>query len=183
MTVDQKIEPRSKRVMKSFVTRSPEETEALGESLAEGLSAGSVVAIRGELGAGKTVLAKGIARGLGVSGYLKSPSFTIINEYSEGRIPLYHIDLYRLPEEGALEAGGGIEDGLALEEYLYGDGVCIIEWAERAVALIPDDAVRVTITYGVESEGEGQGAQDDETARTLVVYFSEYEEPSCSEGR
>lgn len=165
---------KTKRESKSFVMRSPEETEEFGERLAEGLSAGSVVALCGELGAGKTVLAKGIARGLGVEGYLKSPSFTIVNEYGEGRIPLYHIDLYRLAQ-GEIDEG---EDGLALEEYLYGDGVCIIEWAERAPSLIPEDAVRVSISYGAEDSGDATVDKDDnETARTLVVSFNDYDEP------
>ncbi len=188
------VESRPGRSVKSFVTASMAATEALGMRLAEGLSAGSVVALRGELGAGKTVLARGIARGLGVEGYLKSPSFTIINEYHEGRVPLYHIDLYRLPEGGA-DCG---DDGLALEEYLYGDGVCVIEWAERALSLIPDDAIRITITYGgeldeveadtaedgrggikeeVEESKEELGAEDG--MRTLLVSFSEYTE-SCN---
>lgn len=174
-------EPKPRRAVKSFVTHSPEETEAFGERLADGLSAGSVVALRGELGAGKTVLAKGIARGLGVEGYLKSPSFTIVNEYNEGRIPLYHIDLYRL---GGDEVGGDIdvEDDLALEEYLYGNGVCIIEWAERAASLIPEDAIRLSISYGTENpDGTVDDKEDGGTTRTLVVSFSEYDEPCYSE--
>ncbi len=189
-------ESKLRRSVKSFVTAGMAATEEFGKRLAEGLSAGSVVALRGELGAGKTVLARGIARGLGVEGYLKSPSFTIINEYHEGRIPLYHIDLYRLPEGGA-DCG---DDGLALEEYLYGDGVCVIEWAERALSLIPDDAVMITITYGgelnevdldlaedgpgdikeeIEESKEELGAED--SMRTLRVSFSEYS-GSCNGG-
>ncbi len=198
-------EKKSRRGVKSFVTSGMAATEALGMRLAQGLSAGSVVALSGELGAGKTVLARGIARGLGVEGYLKSPSFTIINEYREGRIPLYHIDLYRFPEGGA-DCG---DDGLALEEYLYGDGVCIIEWAERALSLIPDDAIKITITYGGElaepstidaekteadlaedipgdiddtkevTEGSREELGAEDGMRTLVVSFSEYSE-SCN---
>jgi tRNA threonylcarbamoyladenosine biosynthesis protein TsaE len=174
------LSTEAKRTSKSFVTRSPEETEELGERLAEGLSAGSVVALKGELGAGKTVFAKGVARGLGVEGYLKSPSFTIVNEYSEGRVPLYHIDLYRLAED-AMEDG---EDGFAIEEYLYGDGICIIEWAERAATLIPADAIRVSISYGAQSDdGVAINTKDAETTRTLVVSFNEYDEPSLGEGK
>jgi len=191
-------ESKRRRNVKSFVTASMAATEALGKRLAEGLSAGSVVALRGELGAGKTVLARGIARGLGVEGYLKSPSFTIVNEYHEGRLPLYHIDLYRLP--------GGVancaDDGLAIEEYLYGDGVCVIEWAERALSLIPDDAIRITITYGgepveIEADSVEEGLGDikeeidgsteelgaEDGMRTLVVTFSEYSESSSCENK
>ncbi|VAW38124.1 tRNA threonylcarbamoyladenosine biosynthesis protein TsaE [hydrothermal vent metagenome] len=175
---------RAQRVVKNFVTSTARETEELGMRLAKGLSAGSVVALSGELGAGKTVLARGIARGLGVEGYLKSPSFTIVNEYREGRLPLYHIDLYRL-SEGAQDASAEVQaDELGLEEYLYGDGVCVIEWAERALSLIPDEAVRVTITYGAEpAEEEGEdkkegtegGEEREDTvdeARTLIVSFN-----------
>ncbi len=185
---------RPGRVVKSFVTYSPSETEEFGERLAEGLSAGSVVALRGELGAGKTVLARGIARGLGVEGYLKSPSFTIVNEYSEGRVPLYHIDLYRLPEGATDESCAELAGEFGLEEYLYGDGVCVIEWAERAASIIPDDALRVTITYGAEKAEGGlageprdkrEEAKDSEeetgadaAARTLVVSYREHSEPA-----
>jgi len=174
--------PGAGRAVESFVSAGPSETEAFGMRLAEDLSAGSVVAVSGELGAGKTVLARGIARGLGVEGYLKSPSFTIVNEYREGRLPLYHIDLYRLE-------GGALSAELGLEEYLYGDGVCVIEWAERAPELIPKDAIRITITYGGElpcggltqsvDNKEETGA--DGATRTLLVSFNEYGEPGRSD--
>jgi len=188
------VKSKPVRVVKSFVTTGPSETEELGMKLAEGLSAGSVVALRGELGAGKTVLARGIARGLGVEGYLKSPSFTIVNEYNEGRIPLYHIDLYRLPEGAEDASCGDPTDELGLEEYLYGDGVCVIEWAERAASLIPQDAIRVTITYGAQGVGAGPSGEPpdkkeetedneeetgaDAAARTLVVSCYEHSEPA-----
>ena len=188
MSEESRANLRAERGLKTFVTATAQETEELGIRLAEGLSVGSVIAMRGELGAGKTVLARGIARGLGIEGYLKSPSFTIINEYKEGRIPFYHIDLYRLAEEG----GGSIEDGLALEEYLYGDGVCVIEWAERALSLIPDDAVRITITYGGELSEDGvveqsapeEAEEGEEGAgpRTFTVSYNEYNESCHGEG-
>jgi tRNA threonylcarbamoyladenosine biosynthesis protein TsaE len=127
--------------MKAYITHSPEETEEAGRKFSERLLAGSVVVLTGELGAGKTVFVKGIARGMGVKGYIKSPSFTIVNVYEEGRLPLYHIDLYRIER--------GIE-GLGLEEYIYGRGVAVIEWGEKAEAFLPEGAIRVRFFY----EGE-----------------------------
>ena len=110
-------------------TNSPEETIALGHRIGRKLAGGDVVALMGDLGSGKTCLIQGICRGLGVEGVVNSPSFTIVNEY-EGRCPVYHLDFYRLR---------GREDLLALgcEEYFYGAGVCLIEWAERAAGLLP----------------------------------------------
>jgi tRNA threonylcarbamoyladenosine biosynthesis protein TsaE len=110
---------------------------ALGEGIARHLRGGSVVALRGELGTGKTCLVKGIARGLGVDETITSPTYTIISEY-QGRLPLYHIDAYRL---------GGDDDFLALgaEELLYGGGVSVIEWSERIPRSIPPEAIRIEL--------------------------------------
>lgn len=132
-----------------IVTASPEETEAVGGRLAASLAPGSVVALTGELGSGKTCLVQGIARGLGVKGYIKSPSFTIINIYEGGRLPLYHADLYRL---AAAELAVGELETVGLEEYLYGDGVTVVEWAERAMDEMPDGALVLAMTYVGESE-------------------------------
>lgn len=106
------------------VTRSEEETHALGARLAATCHGGELIGLRGELGAGKTVFVRGLAIGLGIDpDRVRSPSFTLVNEYSGGRLPLYHIDLFRLaPNEF---------DRLALREYLYGRGVCAVEWFER----------------------------------------------------
>ncbi|MBI5598942.1 MAG: tRNA (adenosine(37)-N6)-threonylcarbamoyltransferase complex ATPase subunit type 1 TsaE [Deltaproteobacteria bacterium] len=139
--------------MEVFTTNSPEETEELGKRFASGLGKGSVVALTGELGAGKTQFTRGIAAGLGVKGYhVKSPSFTIVRVYGDGRLPLYHIDLYRL--KGASEI-----NGLGLEEYIYGDGVSVIEWAEKAGGpsgtaggLLPEDAITIRFFYEGETK-------------------------------
>lgn len=110
-------------------TSSPEETEALGAFVADGLLPGDRVGLVGDLGAGKTRFVRGVARGLGAKGLVKSPSFTLVNIYEGGRIPLYHIDLYRL---------GSVEElyGAGLEEYIYGDGVSVIEWADSMPAML-----------------------------------------------
>jgi tRNA threonylcarbamoyladenosine biosynthesis protein TsaE len=115
--------------MARAVTEDAEETRRLGERLSRRLGPGDVVALFGGLGSGKTVLAQGICWGLGVTGVVNSPTFTIINEY-QGRCPVYHLDCYRL--EGAADL---LE--LGCEEYFYGQGVCLIEWAERAVEVLP----------------------------------------------
>jgi tRNA threonylcarbamoyladenosine biosynthesis protein TsaE len=120
-------------------TRSFEETLDLGDRLGRELQRGAVVALFGELGAGKTALIKGIARGLGIRQEVTSPTFTIVHEYGGGRLPLFHIDLYRL-ESVAQALAVGIED------YLDGDGVTTIEWPENIERLLPANAVRVHIT-------------------------------------
>jgi tRNA threonylcarbamoyladenosine biosynthesis protein TsaE len=120
-----------------FVSASPEETEALGERIARRLRPGSVVALRGGLGAGKTCLAKGIARGLGVEETVTSPTYTIISEYP-GRIPLYHIDAYRLEGDEDFENLGG-------SELLSGEGVSVIEWSERIPHALPRDNISIEI--------------------------------------
>ena len=127
--------------MEVYTTNSAEETEELGRRFSERLDKGSVVSIIGELGCGKTVFTKGIAKGLGITGYVKSPSFVIAHEYEGGRLTLYHIDLYRIDK--------GVSD-LGLEEYIYGKGITVIEWAEKAEGLLPDDAITVRFFY----EGE-----------------------------
>ncbi|MDR0600539.1 MAG: tRNA (adenosine(37)-N6)-threonylcarbamoyltransferase complex ATPase subunit type 1 TsaE [Treponema sp.] len=120
-----------------FLSSSPEETARIGEETGRRLQPGSVVALGGNLGAGKTVFAKGIAKALGVREEVTSPTYTIISEY-EGICPFYHMDAYRLggDEEFALLGG---------EEPLYGRGICVIEWAERLRSL-PEDTLRVEIT-------------------------------------
>ncbi|MDR1177586.1 MAG: tRNA (adenosine(37)-N6)-threonylcarbamoyltransferase complex ATPase subunit type 1 TsaE [Spirochaetaceae bacterium] len=119
------------------VSASPLETFEIGEELAARLWRGSVVALRGKLGAGKTQFVKGLARGLGISDRITSPTYTIISEY-EGTMPLYHMDAYRLrSEEEFVQAGG--------EELFYGNGVSVVEWSERIEGLIPGDAVLVEI--------------------------------------
>jgi tRNA threonylcarbamoyladenosine biosynthesis protein TsaE len=110
--------------MATFISHSPAETESLGEAWGRTAQHGWVIALSGELGAGKTQLVKGVARGLGIAGRVHSPTFTLVNEYGGGRLRLFHLDLYRLEtREQILTAG--------LEEFLPPDGVAVIEWAER----------------------------------------------------
>jgi tRNA threonylcarbamoyladenosine biosynthesis protein TsaE len=110
--------------MATFISNNPDETAALGERWGREATAGLVIALSGDLGAGKTQLAKGIARGLGVVDRVHSPTFTLVNQYSSGRLPLVHVDLYRLETPAQIIAAG-------LEEYFHPEGVAIIEWAER----------------------------------------------------
>jgi tRNA threonylcarbamoyladenosine biosynthesis protein TsaE len=122
----------------------------LGRTLALQLRAGDVVAFYGDLGAGKTTMIKGVAAGLGVTDIVKSPSFVIATEYT-GRLPVYHIDLYRLDENTDFWSIG-------LDSYIEGDGVCLIEWAERAEKVLPERAIRVRMSVEgssrrIETEG------------------------------
>lgn len=124
-------------------TTSEEETAAAGEQLASRLGAGDVVLLYGELGAGKTAFVRGLARGLGASeSEVSSPTFTLIQEYT-GRVPLYHVDLYRLEPKEVEELG--------LEELVSGDGIVAIEWAERWHGR-PDDAIEVRLEHAGEDE-------------------------------
>jgi tRNA threonylcarbamoyladenosine biosynthesis protein TsaE len=112
--------------MATFISHSPAQTEALGERWGRAAERGLVLALSGDLGAGKTQLVKGFARGLGVTARVHSPTFTLVNEYGGGRLKLFHLDLYRLEtREQILSAG--------IEEYLSPEGVAVIEWAERMV--------------------------------------------------
>ena len=127
------------------VTNSAAETRALGEQLASRLQPGDTVILEGELGAGKSELARGIARGLGVTETVTSPSFTILNVYESGRCPLYHFDWYRLESEEELYE-------LGMDDYLGGDGVAVVEWAERCPEAIPEKHRRILLrTTGEES--------------------------------
>ena len=123
-----------------YLSHSPEETEAIGEQLGRKLTGGSVVAYCGGLGMGKTAFTRGLARGLGCTGRVTSPTFTIVNEYS-GTIPLFHFDMYRLDSSDALF-------DIGWEDYLERSGVCAVEWSENVADALPDDAVTVTIARG-----------------------------------
>ena len=120
------------------VTNSAAETQALGEELASRLQAGDVVVLEGELGAGKSELARGIARGLGVKETVTSPSFTILNVYESGSVPLYHFDWYRLESEDELYE-------LGMDEYLGGDGIAVVEWAERCPEAVQEKHLRISL--------------------------------------
>ena len=120
-------------------TESPEETQRLGIGLGRLAQPGDLFMLVGELGAGKTCLTQGIAWGLDIAGYATSPTFVVINQYM-GRLPLYHIDIYRLDS---------IEEvvDLGLDDYLYGNGVCVVEWADKAMNVLPSEHLLVEINY------------------------------------
>lgn len=120
-----------------FITTSPEETEAVGQALAKVLPAGTVLAYQGDLGAGKTAFTRGLARGLGSTDPVTSPTYTIVNEYLSGRIPLFHFDMYRLASEEDLF-------DIGWEDYLERGGICAVEWSEN-VRDAMEDPIRVCI--------------------------------------
>ena len=124
--------------MAVFISHSEEETLAFAENFAKTLKGGDTVLLEGEMGAGKTVLAKGIARGLGVESEVTSPTYAYINSYEEGRLPLYHFDCYRVPSEDFARA-------LGFGEYFSMGGVCLVEWSENIPSLLPEDAKTVKI--------------------------------------
>ena len=124
-----------------FFTYSTVETRELAEQLAEKLQPGSMVTLDGDLGMGKTVFAAGLAAGLGITERVTSPTFTIVNEYEGGRMPLFHFDLYRLEHSDELF-------DIGWEDYLFRGGVCAVEWSERAGDLIEGDVIRVDIRRG-----------------------------------
>ena len=135
-----------------YITKSPEETEKLGASLAEKLSPGTVIAYRGDLGAGKTAFTRGLARGLGYGESVTSPTYTIVNEYLGGRLPLFHFDMYRLRSADDLW-------DIGWEDYLDRGGVCAVEWSENvqeamegaisvSIAKLDENTRRITIEAG-----------------------------------
>ena len=125
-------------------SHSARETARIGSALGQYAEAGDVFLLSGELGAGKTCLTQGIAKGLGVDEYVRSPTFVLVSVH-QGRLPLYHIDIYRLDEVAEVV-------DLGLEEYLAGDGVSVIEWASKALEVFPQPYVLVTLTYEGENE-------------------------------
>ena len=127
-----------------LTTSSPEETRELGKRIGKLAMSGNVVLLEGQLGAGKTCLTQGIAWGLDIDEYTLSPSFVIMRELY-GRLPLYHIDLYRLDNiEESMELG--------LDDYLYGKGVCVVEWAEKALSILPTEYLMIKIEYLSDTE-------------------------------
>lgn len=130
--------PRPKHSMQKIIlTHSETETIELGKQLAVSLQAGNTIALFGQLGSGKTCLTKGLGRGLGVTSYITSPTFTIMHRY-RGRLPVYHFDLYRL---------SGVDElyDIGFEEYISGDGVCIVEWAEKCLPLLPAERIDISL--------------------------------------
>lgn len=139
------LEDRKCISMQQFNTHSPEETRAVGARLAQAVGPGAVVAFTGDLGAGKTSFISGMAQGLGIEEWVTSPTFTIVNEYDGGRLPLFHFDMYRLGSADELFHIGW-------EDYLARGGVCAVEWSENVAQAIRDDAVRVDITRGADED-------------------------------
>lgn len=122
----------------TYRTQSAAETEALGQKLAQKLQGGEVIAFTGDLGAGKTAFTRGLARGLGITDRVTSPTFTIVNEYEGGRLPLFHFDMYRLSSSDELY-------DIGWEDYLARGGVCAVEWSEIVEDALESDAIRVDI--------------------------------------
>lgn len=125
---------------------SEDDTKMLALITAKEAKKGDIFCLDGDLGAGKTVFAKGFAEALGITEPVTSPTFTIVKEYQGGRLPLYHFDVYRIEEPEEMEAIG-------YEEYFYGDGVCLVEWSTQIEELIPENAIRITIKRDL-SRGE-----------------------------
>ena len=119
-------------------THSAEETFEAGRKMGLEVKPGTIICLNGDLGTGKTVFTKGVAAGLGITEPVVSPTFTVVQIYEEGRLPLYHFDVYRIDDPDEMEEIG-------YRDYFYGDGVAIIEWSDLIGELIPDEAVRVTI--------------------------------------
>lgn len=141
-----------------FITNSPEETEIIGAAVGKIIPAGTVLAYRGDLGAGKTAFTRGLARGLGFTEAVTSPTYTIVNEYLGGRLPLFHFDMYRLSSADDLF-------DIGWEDYLSRGGVCAVEWSEQVADALPEGTVYVTLTRHPEHDGwrsitvEGGAAQ------------------------
>jgi len=128
-----------------YLSRNETETEELGARLAAALSPGTVVAYQGGLGMGKTAFTRGLARGLGYTGRVTSPTFTIVNEYEGGRLPLFHFDMYRLADADALF-------DIGWEDYLDRGGICAVEWSEQVAEAMPSDTICVTIARRPEDD-------------------------------
>ena len=126
---------------KEYTTAGEEQTEALGFRLGQLIQPGAVIAYTGDLGAGKTAFTRGLARGLGIPDRVTSPTFTIVNEYEGGRLPLFHFDMYRLGSSDELS-------DIGWEDYLARGGVCAVEWSERVEDALPEDALWVSFARG-----------------------------------
>ena len=128
-------------MVKEYITNGESETEALGCRLGQALEPGTVIAYTGDLGAGKTAFTRGLAKGLGVTDRVTSPTFTIVNEYEGGRMPLFHFDMYRLGSSDELY-------DIGWEDYIARGGVCAVEWSENVDDALEDDTIRIDIRRG-----------------------------------
>ena len=124
-------------------TNSAEETFALGKALGEKASPGQIYTLDGDLGTGKTVFTQGVAAGLGITEAISSPTFTIIQEYDTGRLPFYHFDVYRIGDIEEMEEIG-------YDDYFFGEGICLIEWADLIREILPEHVIRITIEKDLE---------------------------------
>lgn len=131
---------------KIIYMKNEEDTINFGIELAKKASPGTVIALTGDLGAGKTTLTKSIAKGLEIDDIITSPTFNIVKEYDSGRLPLYHFDVYRVGDVDEMYEIG-------CEEYFYGEGICVVEWADLIEEIMPEDTLWIQIEYG-EKEGE-----------------------------
>ena len=131
--------------MATFISNSPAETEQFGREFAQKLEKGCALALKGELGAGKTEFVKGIAAGLASKDQVTSPTFTLIHEYSDGRLPIYHFDFFRIEDRQSAER-------LGLDDYFFGDGVSVIEWADKFPDLIPERATWISFETRSETQ-------------------------------
>ena len=131
--------------MATFISNSPAETEAIGRQLAEHIDVGSVLALKGELGSGKTLFVKGLVAALGSNMDVTSPTFTILHEYRGGRLPVYHFDFFRVEDRQSVAR-------LGLDDYFFGDGVSVIEWADRLPEFIPEQARWILVEIRSETQ-------------------------------
>lgn len=130
----------SKKIIESF---SPEDTFAFGAELGEKCNPGDILTLHGDLGVGKTLFSKGLGKGLAIDEPISSPTFTVVQVYDSGRLPLYHFDVYRIADIEEM-------DEIGYEDYFYGEGVCLIEWAEQIQELLPDNVISITIEKDLE---------------------------------
>jgi tRNA threonylcarbamoyladenosine biosynthesis protein TsaE len=152
--------------MLTYQTESVDATQDLAARLGELVQGGDVLCLSGDLGAGKTTFTQGLARGLGIEEPVSSPTFTIIKEYDDGRIPLYHMDIYRLGE-------AAVHEDLGYDEYFYGEGVSVIEWSEYLDDLLPEDRLLAHITI---AEGGGRTLQFTATGPRATARLKELEQ-------
>lgn len=137
---------KNMEIKREIIIKNEKETESFGRALAEELKAGDVLALIGDLGTGKTALTRYVAKGLGIDERITSPTFTIVKEYTEGRLPLYHFDVYRVSDADELF-------NIGIEEYFFGSGVCIVEWADMILDILPENTKFIYLEYG-KDEGE-----------------------------
>lgn len=147
---------KTMKILMKFDSYSPEDTMAFGADMAKKTKAGDIICLCGSLGAGKTAFAKGFADGLGVSGHVNSPTFTLMQVYDDGRLPLYHFDLYRLAEllDEDIQLDYDTLEDIGFFDYMESDGVCLIEWAEYGRDFIPDKAAWIMIKRNEDKGGE-----------------------------